>query len=387
MDEILASIRRIIESGDDRSAPVPPIAAGNRPGNDVAKGVAQTPSASAARPASFALPPSAARIVPLTERIAAARAVDVEEGRWLPAVEPANRAADETAQPPALRRPPAENDPTETAEAEAASSSLPEPIVARDRWTREWDDVETWPVLRDEPRGERAAPETTEPLAAAQHRAAAASSEAAEEPSLATTAAAPDPAVAAVTAVEEDGDEDDFAMDFDEADFVEALDRNASVLGLRESEASEPAGPVPAGPVQQDLVAPASSPASLAPPSPVPASWPSVSPVLVASAPLSAASAVEDTGRVETAVPTPSEPASVMQEASALMSAQAGAQVAAAFDDLARAIRDGQMKSMEDMAREMLRPMLQDWLDDNLPRLVERLVREEIERVSRGGRR
>jgi cell pole-organizing protein PopZ len=28
--------------------------------------------------------------------------------------------------------------------------------------------------------------------------------------------------------------------------------------------------------------------------------------------------------------------------------------------------------------------MLQDWLDNNLPLLVERLVREEIERVARG---
>ena len=35
---------------------------------------------------------------------------------------------------------------------------------------------------------------------------------------------------------------------------------------------------------------------------------------------------------------------------------------------------------------EMLRPMLKHWIDDNLPGLVERLVRAEIERVSRGGR-
>ena len=31
--------------------------------------------------------------------------------------------------------------------------------------------------------------------------------------------------------------------------------------------------------------------------------------------------------------------------------------------------------------------LLQEWLDDNLPTLVERLVREEIERVARGPRR
>jgi cell pole-organizing protein PopZ len=35
---------------------------------------------------------------------------------------------------------------------------------------------------------------------------------------------------------------------------------------------------------------------------------------------------------------------------------------------------------------EMLRPMLHDWLEDNLPSLVERLVSEEIQRVSRGRR-
>ncbi len=28
-----------------------------------------------------------------------------------------------------------------------------------------------------------------------------------------------------------------------------------------------------------------------------------------------------------------------------------------------------------------MRPMLQEWLDNNLPTLVEKLVREEIERV------
>jgi uncharacterized protein len=34
----------------------------------------------------------------------------------------------------------------------------------------------------------------------------------------------------------------------------------------------------------------------------------------------------------------------------------------------------------------MLRPMLKQWLEENLPGLVERLVRAEIDRVSRGGR-
>jgi hypothetical protein len=36
------------------------------------------------------------------------------------------------------------------------------------------------------------------------------------------------------------------------------------------------------------------------------------------------------------------------------------------------------------MVREMLRPMVKEWLDDNLPTMVERLVRDEIQRVARG---
>jgi hypothetical protein len=41
-------------------------------------------------------------------------------------------------------------------------------------------------------------------------------------------------------------------------------------------------------------------------------------------------------------------------------------------------------RSIEELVQDMLRPMLKNWLDDNLPSLVERLVRAEIERVSRG---
>ena len=50
---------------------------------------------------------------------------------------------------------------------------------------------------------------------------------------------------------------------------------------------------------------------------------------------------------------------------------------------LARAIGE---QSIEDMTRDLLKVMLKQWLDDNLPAIVERLVREEIERVARTGR-
>jgi cell pole-organizing protein PopZ len=68
----------------------------------------------------------------------------------------------------------------------------------------------------------------------------------------------------------------------------------------------------------------------------------------------------------------------------AIISEQASRQVAAAFGELSEAFAARSKKTFDEMAEEMMRPMLQDWLDNNLPTLVERLVREEIERVARG---
>lgn len=70
-----------------------------------------------------------------------------------------------------------------------------------------------------------------------------------------------------------------------------------------------------------------------------------------------------------------------------LISLDAGQQVARSFQDLAVAIDQAERRSYDEIAAELLRPMLQEWLDENLPTLVERLVREEIERVARGNRR
>lgn len=70
-----------------------------------------------------------------------------------------------------------------------------------------------------------------------------------------------------------------------------------------------------------------------------------------------------------------------------LVSVDTGARVAASFEALSHAVSSGNLRSFDEIAEDLLRPMLQSWLDDNLPTLVERLVREEIERVSRGPRR
>ena len=69
-----------------------------------------------------------------------------------------------------------------------------------------------------------------------------------------------------------------------------------------------------------------------------------------------------------------------------LLSPRANAAVAASFDDLARELASRGARQIDQALEDLLRPMLKSWLEDNLPTLVERLVREEIERVSRGRR-
>jgi len=58
--------------------------------------------------------------------------------------------------------------------------------------------------------------------------------------------------------------------------------------------------------------------------------------------------------------------------------------VESAFNALATTVLSNNARTLEDLVKEMLRPMLKSWLDDNLPVLVERIVKAEIERVSRG---
>jgi uncharacterized protein len=66
-----------------------------------------------------------------------------------------------------------------------------------------------------------------------------------------------------------------------------------------------------------------------------------------------------------------------------LVSAATTEAVDAAFDTLAHAVQVRNGRTVEELVSELIRPMLKTWLDDNLPGLVERLVRAEIERVSR----
>jgi uncharacterized protein len=97
-----------------------------------------------------------------------------------------------------------------------------------------------------------------------------------------------------------------------------------------------------------------------------------------------------DVGFDETPEPSPLPPSppsmkpARSEEPPKLLSPSTSAAVDSAFNTLAQTVLVQNARTLEDLVREMLRPLLKSWLDDNLPSLVERLVRAEIERVSRG---
>jgi cell pole-organizing protein PopZ len=99
--------------------------------------------------------------------------------------------------------------------------------------------------------------------------------------------------------------------------------------------------------------------------------------------------AASDVVFAERTLEAPSEPARPSLPPPAvpdygLISGSTRAAVDNAFNSLAHTVLGNNARTLEDLVKEMLRPMLKSWLDDNLPGLVERIVRAEIERVSRG---
>jgi cell pole-organizing protein PopZ len=172
-------------------------------------------------------------------------------------------------------------------------------------------------------------------------------------------------------------------------------DTEALRPGLRDAYPEPALAPAPAEPVE---AAPRAAPAPVteirrlrvnraspespaaAPPAPAPAS---LAPEPAASAPAKAPERVVEKA-VEAAYPVAAaEPA----REEALLSAGAASSIASHFEALTTSLFINDSGLLEKYAQEMLRPMLKEWLDDNLPVIVERLVRAEIERVARGGRR
>jgi uncharacterized protein len=82
--------------------------------------------------------------------------------------------------------------------------------------------------------------------------------------------------------------------------------------------------------------------------------------------------------------PPPFESAAPPPPQQQILSRSTVSAVESAFNTLANTVLSNNARTLEDLVKEMLRPMLKSWLDDNLPGLVERIVKAEIERVSRG---
>lgn len=72
------------------------------------------------------------------------------------------------------------------------------------------------------------------------------------------------------------------------------------------------------------------------------------------------------------------------QSTSALVSEPSRAKVGGSLNSLSDALAQEAQRQLPAMTESILKPMLADWLDNNLPSMVERLVREEIERIARG---
>jgi|SRR6185312_1711355 uncharacterized protein len=86
----------------------------------------------------------------------------------------------------------------------------------------------------------------------------------------------------------------------------------------------------------------------------------------------------------------PTEPRSSGERAGAKPTPEAGllshkttAAIGSAFNRLSETAKKHE-PTLDDVVRETLRPMLKSWLDENLSSVVERMVQEEIERVTRG---
>lgn len=89
--------------------------------------------------------------------------------------------------------------------------------------------------------------------------------------------------------------------------------------------------------------------------------------------------------RPSSSIPSPQAvPDLASQIAPNILSRSTVSAVESAFNSLANTVLSNNARTLEDLVKEMLRPMLKTWLDDNLPGVVERIVKTEIERVSRG---
>lgn len=89
---------------------------------------------------------------------------------------------------------------------------------------------------------------------------------------------------------------------------------------------------------------------------------------------------------VSSSVPAKNQVSRVADQSVALISNETALAASAAFAELTAITKlpmGTSNRTLEDLTKDLLRPLLKSWLDQNLPPLVQRLIREEIERVAR----
>ena len=119
---------------------------------------------------------------------------------------------------------------------------------------------------------------------------------------------------------------------------------------------------------------------------PQPRQAPQVAPHQVAAAQSAARPANEPRPVAQARAPEPRPQAAPRPQPTSerpLLSADSNASVSQAFSALTHTVLSENARTLEDLVGDMLQPMLREWLDANLPNIVERQVRQEIERIAR----
>lgn len=139
---------------------------------------------------------------------------------------------------------------------------------------------------------------------------------------------------------------------------------------------------------EEESFAPAPEPEPVLPPVAAPPITPPITAPVIETASAPAAAAVEDV-----AVPRFSAPTAPMAEGDAQVFGDAAASATlGAFAKLSETILLERQRALlsavtlEDIVRELLTPLLRQWIDTHVPGMVERLVREELEKLARHAR-
>lgn len=204
-----------------------------------------------------------------------------------------------------------------------------------------------------------------------------------EETAPKSKAAAPPPEPELASAPDETISEDDLDKLFASADDPEdEVAEDDDVLDLTEELAEPESGPplVEGMGETSDLAFADVAETEEAFEEPAPAPAPIVAPV--AAAPVAPPRPAPEPAPMPRAFAP--DPVAVEAAVSPLISQASEGMIASAFADLSMTVINRNARTLDDLVQEMLRPMLQQWLDRNLPTMVERMVRAEIERVTRG---